>query len=283
MVLKPCPWIFSRIITCGFLIRGRSNEYKIVDKKYCQLTILLYFCKKMNMDLKEFNGTLFELYDRLFSADDIKRNQACTEALGLIDKIESESHKNDVRKMIVFHLFDARRFQEAHECIKAMKQSDDYYYSMAGHQAAIEYCKICDIANLEQAIRNAQSLAKQSGHKADYAVCCMEHSKYLYQNGKYDDCIEVLGDVIVIAEELKNVRFELGAKYYTSLALYWKGHKDMALEMLREVSETACDVRSQHVAMFSELKRAEILSEVGRKDEALNILKQWCDNFETQL
>ena len=235
------------------------------------------------MDLNEFNSTLVELYDKLCTADDIKRNQACTEALGMIDKIESESHKNDVRKMIVFHLLDACRFQEAIECVDAMKLSDDYYYRIVGHFAAIEYSKRCDITNLEQAIIDAQSLAKQSGHKADYAVCCLEHSKYLYQNGKYDDCIEVLGDVIVIAEELKNVRFDLGAKYYTSLALYKKGLKDMALEMLREVSETACDVRSQHAAMFSELKRAEILSEVGRKDEALNIVKQWCDNFETQL
>lgn len=235
------------------------------------------------MDLNEFNSTLVELYDKLYTADDIKRNQACSEALELIGKVESESHKNDVRKMIVFHLLDACRFIEALNCIESMKQSDDYYYRIVGHFAAIEYYKRCDIANLEQTILDAQILAEQSGHKADYAVCCLEHSKCLFQNGKYDDCIEVLGDVLVIAEELKNVRLELSAKYYISLALYRKGHKNMALEMLREVTEKACDVRSQHVAMFSEVKRAEILREVGRGDEALNIIKQWCDNFETQL
>ena len=75
----------------------------------------------------------------------------------------------------------------------------------------------------------------------------------------------------------------LTAKYYTALAVNKKGLKDVSLELLREVTEKACDVRSQHAAMFSELKRAEILNEVGRERESIEIVKQWCSNFETQL
>lgn len=235
------------------------------------------------MELNEYNNALIELYDRLFSADDIKRNMACTDALNLINKINAESHKNDIRKMIVFHLLDAHRFPEAQECIEAMLQSEDYYYQMAGYQAKIEFCKLCALENFENAVKEAQSLAKQTGHKADYAVLCLEYAKLLYQKGEYDDCIRMLGDVIVIADELKNIRFELGAKYYMALALYKKGYNEISLEKLREVTETACEVRSQHAAMFSEIKRAEVLVTVGRDHEALEIIKQWCNNFETQL
>ena len=235
------------------------------------------------MTIEEYNSAVVEIYDKLYSADDIKRNQACTEALNLIEKIEKDSHKNDVRKMIVFHLFDSRRFDEANTCIDALLMSDDYYYKSAGFYAKIEYCKLCAQDELVSTINSARLLAKQTMHKADFAIYSLEYAKHQYINGKYDDCIESLGDVIVISEELNNIRFLLAAKYYTALAVNKKGLKDVSLEMLREVTEKACDVRSQHAAMFSELKRAEILNEVGRKSESVEIIKQWCVNFETQL
>ena len=235
------------------------------------------------MTIEEYNSAVVEIYDKLYSADDIKRNQACTEALKLIGKLEKNSHKNDVRKMIVFHLFDLGRFSEAVACIDALLMSEDYYYKSSGLSAKIEYCKLCDQDNIENTINSARTLAKQTMHKADYAIYSLEYAKYQYIIGKYDDCIESLGDVIVISEELNNLRFALVAKYYTALAVNKKGLKEVSLELLREVSEKACDVRSQHVVMFSEMKRAEILSEVGRERETIEIVKQWCANFETQL
>ena len=235
------------------------------------------------MTIEEYNGAVVEIYDKLSSADDIKRNQACSEALNLIDKLEKDSHKNDVRKMIVFHLFDSGRFYEANFCIDALLDSEDYYYKSSGLFAKIEYCKLCDQDNIESAINSARNVAKQTMHKADYAIYTLEYAKHQYLRGNYDDCIESLGDVIVISEELNNIRFMLTAKYYTALAVNKKGLKDVSLELLREVTEMACDVRSQHAAMFSELKRAEILNEVGRERESVEIVKQWCSNFETQL
>ena len=35
------------------------------------------------MTIEEYNSAVVEIYDKLYSADDIKRNQACTEALNL--------------------------------------------------------------------------------------------------------------------------------------------------------------------------------------------------------
>ncbi len=235
------------------------------------------------MTIEEYNSAVVEIYDKLYSADDIKRNQACTEALNLIEKIEKDSHKNDVRKMIVFHLLDSRCFDEANTCIDALLMSDDYYYKSAGFYAKIEFCKLCDQDNIGNTINSARTLAKQTMHKADYAIYTLEYAKHQYIRGEYDDCIELLGDVMVISEELNNISFSLAAKYYTALAIDKKGLKEVSLELLREVSEKACDARSQHVAMFSELKRAEMLSEIGREKESIEIVKQWCSNFETQL
>lgn len=235
------------------------------------------------MTIEEYNSTVVEIYDKLYSADDIKRNQACTDALKLIEKLEKNSHKNDVRKMIIFHLLDSRRFDEANNCIDALLSSEDYYYKSSGMTAKIEYCKMCDQDNIENAINSARALAKLTMHKADYAAYSLEYAKYQYKMGKNDECIESLGDVIVISEELNNIRFALAAKYYTALAVNKKGLKEVSLELLRDVTEKACDVRSQHAAMFSELKRAEMLSEIGREKESIEIVKQWCSNFETQL
>jgi len=89
--------------------------------------------------------------------------------------------------------------------------------------------------------------------------------------------------VIVWAEELHNTTIEMDAKYFTALALDQKGEKYMALELLRDISNKAYEAHRQGTAMFSEIKRASILKEVGRADEALEIIGQWCNNFEAQI
>lgn len=224
-----------------------------------------------------------EIYDRLSSGDDIKRNQACTDALSVIEKTADNNIKNHLIEMIVFHLIDAKRFDEAKRCIEDLIQSPDYYYGIKGHVAYIEYCKRCVPENLEAAIRDTIDYSKTNHHSADYAIANLEYAKYNYINSRYHDCIKVMGAVQEVAEELKNIRFEIVAKYYTALSLHRIGQINMALEMLREVTDLACDINSQNAAMFSEMKRAVLLNEVGRDEEARNIIRQWCDNFETQL
>ena len=227
--------------------------------------------------------TLNEIFDRLLSGDDIKRNQACTDALSVIEKTADNNIRNHFIEMIVLHLIDAGRFEEAKQCIEVLIQSPDYYYGIKGHFAYIEYCKRCHYENLEKAIRDTIDYSKANHHNADYAVANLEYAKYHYISTRYNECIKVMGDVQEVAEELKNIRFEIVAKYYTALSLHWIGQINMALEFLREVTDLACDINSQNAAMFSEMKRAVLLNEVGRDEEARNIIRQWCDNFETQL
>lgn len=50
------------------------------------------------MTIEEYNSAVVEIYDKLYSADDIKRNQACTEALDLINKLEKNNHKKRCSK-----------------------------------------------------------------------------------------------------------------------------------------------------------------------------------------
>ena len=233
--------------------------------------------------MKNYQAILYELSDMLWSADNIKKSHACDESLSLIQKIDDETIKNEIRKMIVYNLIDLSRSTEARDCIDGLLQSDDYFFKYFGHLARIAYCKHCDTDHVEQAIKSAKHIAKQNNHKADYAIACIELAKYYYKTLKYDACIKELGDVIVVSEELKNTRFLMSAKYYTALALSKKGQILMALEMLRDVSNMAYDSRSQYAAMFSEIKRASLLKMVDRTEETLTIIDQWCDNFETEL
>lgn len=231
----------------------------------------------------KIKARIIEIDDKLQTADDIKRNQACSEALSLIQALDNDDLKDEIRKMIVFHLIDASREQEAKQCIDELMQSNDYFYKLNGHHAYIFYCRRFENDKLENAILLTKQLAKSNNHKADYAVACLELAKYQYKTNLFDDCINTLMDVILISDELHNVRFLMAAKYYTALALNKKGQKQMALEYLRDVSDLAYDTRGQHAAMFSEIKRASILNDVGRTEETINILNQWCDNFEIEL
>lgn len=232
------------------------------------------------MDIKE---KIVRLYDRLFSGDRITRDMACDEAMQLLEEIDDERQKNEVRRVVVLHLIDAERYANALLCIEGMIKSTEYYYKILGYRAYIEYCKKTDISKLEEGLQSAVDCARQEGNKMDIAFGIYEYAKYKYLDGRYDECIKDLGNVIVLAEELHNTRIELDAKYYTALALDKKGEKYMALELLRDISNKAYEAHSQGTAMFSEIKRASILKEVGRADEALEIIGQWCDNFETQI
>lgn len=232
--------------------------------------------------MQEYKEKIYGLYDKLFSGDGIKRNQGCDEALVLIREFDNEEIRNDIRRMSVSHLIDLGRFDEAKLFIEGMMSSDDYFYKMAGHFALITFCEKADTAKLEEAILSTIECAKQFGNKIDIATSTYEYAKYLYIGGKNDECIEKLSDVISIAQELNNVVIELDAMYYTALSLDKKGQKNMALEILRNVSDKAEEIHNQNTAMFSEIKRAKILHDVGRTEECLNIIDQWCDNFETQ-
>lgn len=232
--------------------------------------------------MTEYKEKIYGLFDRLFSGDSIKRDQACDEALSLLNEVETEDVKNDIRKMAVFHLLDSCRFDDAKACIDGLLASNDFYYKMAGHQAHVAYCEKNDNQNIEKALLSAIECAKQSNKKINIALTHFDHARYLYVNGKNDECIELLSNVISIATELHNNVIEQDAKYYTALALDKKGQKNMALEILREISNQAEEIRYQSTAMFSEIKRAKILNDVGRTNECLEIISQWCDNFETQ-
>lgn len=231
--------------------------------------------------MQEYKEKLYEVYDKLISGDSIKRNQGCDEAITLINELDNEEAKNDIRRMTVQHLIDLGRFLEAKEFIARMISSEDFYYRMAGHIANITYCEKTDNSKLKEAILSSIECAEMSGDRIDIAISTFEYAKFLYITGLNDECIEKLSNVITIAQELNNVIIEQDAMYYTALALDKKGQKNMALELLRTVSDKAEEIRNQNTAMFSEIKRAKILNEMGRTEECLNIISQWCDNFET--
>ena len=51
----------------------------------------------------KIKARIIEIDDKLRTADDIKRNQACSEALSLIQVLDNDDLKDEIRKMIVFH------------------------------------------------------------------------------------------------------------------------------------------------------------------------------------
>lgn len=70
--------------------------------------------------MKNYQAILYELSDMLWSADNIKKSHACDESLSLIQKIDNETIKNEIRKMIVYNLIDLSRSTEARDCIDGL-------------------------------------------------------------------------------------------------------------------------------------------------------------------
>lgn len=224
---------------------------------------------------------LDKLYHQLYTGDAVQRNNACNGILKLIEQSTDVDHQDRLRQSIIYPLIDLGRVYHAEMIIEALQKSANPDMQAASYFHRIEFCKkiLRDSSQVEAAICEAMAFAEIVGNHAAKADADMEYGRFLSEQGRERDAINLFSDVACYAENHHNPKLLAASKYYIGFCLYRLGHLVMANSFLREATEIAFQERNQILAQTSEVLRFIVLKKLGKDDESSLIFQQWERHF----
>ena len=232
---------------------------------------------------KELQDQLRGLQLRLNTLDIFAKNAVCDELLGILEKQSDQHVKNEIRRIIVLPLVDLNRTSDL-SCIDAMLAQDDYEVNMVALMAKEHYLRRQNDMEGVLALHDQElQLTEKYERYEMLAEAYLRRGKVYLELGGIDESLKDFNYAIPLATERNYYNLVAVAKYYIGLCLFTMGHEELAMEKLREASETAHEQHCSDIAMHTEAFRAMKMLEKGKADVALEILKGWTDEFKMML
>lgn len=233
---------------------------------------------------KELQDRLRGLQLRLLTQDIYAKNAVCNELLDILKEQEDEHVKNEIRRIIVLPLVDLNREQDLLMCVEALLSQQDYELNIVALMGKEHYLRRQNNVDEVLALHNQElELTKQYGREDMLAEAYLRRGKVFLELNRADEALNDFNNAIPLATERNYYNLVAVAKYYIGLCLFSMGHDELAMEKLREASNTAHEQHCCDVAMHTEAFRAMKMLEKGRSDVALEILRGWTDEFKLML
>lgn len=234
--------------------------------------------------LNEFQEKIHSLMVRLNTGDLHSKTHVCDEALKLISNEEDDTHACGIRELICLHLLDLDRYDDAMQCIKGLKLSDEYRYNLVGCSYEAEmFRRKGDLQRKLESESEGLQICVNHDYKEGIASGYFMKGKTLYMLQQYEEALEHFSQSIMYSTEIHDFNLIACAKYYIALCLDGLGHENIALEKLREASDDAWNQHSQGIIMHTEVARALMLMNRGDMEQAKEILTLWYNEFRCML
>ena len=172
--------------------------------------------------------------------DIFAKNAVCDELLGILKEHDDDHVRNEIRRIIVLPLMDLNRTNDLMTCVDAMMAQPDYELNIVALMAEEQYLRRQNNMEDVLALHDQEiELAKQYGRNEMQAEGYLQRGKVFFELGRTGEALEDFNRAIPLGTERNYYNLVAVVKYYIGLCLFSLGHDELAMEKLREASETA--------------------------------------------
>ena len=231
-------------------------------------------------------GLIYQtIYDRLMTRDVYEKRLALNEAFNLINQIEDENKKNDIRVSLLGVLVDMGLDKEWDEYISYLQKSNIYQHQISAlFSVAQQYIKQKkDLKEVLSIYMRILDLTRLHDDTQKQSEVCLEIAKINIFDSNFIDSIEHLNQCISNATKIHNYNMIATATYYTALSMYNMGYVNIAMEKLRDASNIAKEQRNPYIIKHTEIVRAKMLMDNGDFEIAQKTIDLWYNEFAMML
>lgn len=225
------------------------------------------------------------IFDKLMTRDVYEKQLALNDAFNLINDIEDENKKNDIRMSLLGVLVDMGRDKEWKECLSHLQKSNIYQHQICAlFSIAQQYIKQKeDLKDVLATYLKILDLTRLHDDAQKQSEACLEIAKINISTSNFADSIEYLNQSISCATKIHNFNMIATATYYTALSMYNMGYRNIAMEKLRDASNIAREQRNPNIIKHTEIVRAKMLMDNGNFEIAQKTIDLWYNEFAMML